>query len=108
MSRIELQEICQLSESRSKQSFPQCQEWSTADWFIALFGEVGEAANIVKKIKRDGPSDELKKALAKELADILGYLPNVAASIGVNLADEFVEKFNEVSDRVDSPIKINW
>ena len=56
--------------------------WSLSDWVTATVGELGEAANIVKKLNRvrDGirgnteSPDELMSKLADELADVQIYL----------------------------------
>ena len=58
------------------------ESWSLSDWLVATMGELGEAANIVKKINRvrDGirgnkeTSLELLDALKSELADTYIYL----------------------------------
>ena len=56
--------------------------WSLSDWMTATMGELGEAANVVKKLNRirDGISgnnetaDELRAQLGRELADTFIYL----------------------------------
>lgn len=82
-------------------------EWSLSDWMCATAGEVGEAANIVKKVLRgDFTIDEARPELAKELADVALYLDLVANLAGIDLGKAVLEKFNEVSVRVGSPIFI--
>ena len=52
--------------------------WSLSDWMTATAGELGEAANIIKKLNRyrDGipgnseSEEELRSKLADELADV--------------------------------------
>jgi NTP pyrophosphatase (non-canonical NTP hydrolase) len=80
--------------------------WDLPRWGNALAGEVGELCNIIKKIDRDGPSEELFVALGKEMADVLGYLVITAEAAGRNLEQEAITKFNEVSDRIGSLIRI--
>ena len=81
--------------------------WSLPEWMCALAGEVGEAANIIKKIRRgDFTLDEARGDLAKELADIQVYLSLTAEAAGIDLSRATVEKFNEVSKRVGSPVYI--
>lgn len=42
---------------------------------MSLTGELGETANIVKKIARgDFPLEEKKEELSKEMADMFAYL----------------------------------
>ena len=82
--------------------------WSLSDWMTALAGEVGEAANVIKKLNRhrDGMATDrdpapavLHMELAEELADVLAYLMPLASAAGVDLATAFVRKFNIVSER---------
>jgi NTP pyrophosphatase (non-canonical NTP hydrolase) len=89
--------------------------WSLTDWATALAGEVGEACNVIKKLRRrelPGPqqinADEatLKTALRDEVADALSYLDLLAAAAGFTLESALVKKFNEVSDRVGSSRKL--
>lgn len=57
---------------------------------LGLAGEAGEVANKVKKIIRDGDSDEIKQQITAELGDVLWYVAGVATMLGVNL-DEVAE-----------------
>lgn len=107
MSDIGLRHIQETSWKRANR-WHQDTPWSLSDWCTALTGELGEAANIIKKLNRhrDGitterdPAPEILQAeLALELADILAYLLPLASQAGVDLAQAFVTKFNEVSDR---------
>lgn len=88
--------------------------WSTSDWMTAVMGELGEAANVVKKLNRcrDGipgnavPEVELKEQLRKELGDVFVYLDLLAQSLGFNIGDAAVEVFNAKSEQLNCPIKI--
>lgn len=83
-------------------------DWSLGEWMNAVTGEVGEAANIIKKIKRGDISlEEAQPLLAKEFADIVTYLDITAMQAGVNLGKATISKFNEVSKRVGSTVYIN-
>lgn len=85
--------------------------WSTSDWMTALVGEVGEAANVVKKLNRyrDGvpgnklSADELRDQLRKELGDVFVYLDLMAQSLGFNIADAATDVFNEKSKDIGYP-----
>lgn len=83
-------------------------DWSVADWFVALTGEVGELGNYLKKIKRGDflPADmeRVGIAIAKELADVQIYLDLLAWKLNVDLGRATIAKFNEVSDRVECPV----
>jgi hypothetical protein len=84
-----------------------CDNWSLNDWCTAVTGELGEAANILKKIKRgDFTLEEARAELAKELADVQTYLDLLALAAGIDLGQATIMKFNEVSERVGSIIGI--
>jgi NTP pyrophosphatase (non-canonical NTP hydrolase) len=87
--------------------------WSLSDWFTATLGELGEAANIAKKLNRvrDGipgnkeTVEELRAKLARELADTFIYLDLLAQSAGIDLPAAVREVFNAKSDQLGCPIK---
>jgi NTP pyrophosphatase (non-canonical NTP hydrolase) len=90
-------------------SQPDGSDWSPADWMVAVVGELGEAANLMKKIRRgDFPTDcdllEAKEKLQKEFADVLTYLDIMAFQFGVDLGEATMNKFNEVSRRVGATV----
>jgi len=82
--------------------------WSTSDWMTATLGELGEAANIVKKLNRvrDGipgnkeTESELKAALADEIADTYIYLDLLAQSLGLIMSDIVDHKFRKTSKKI--------
>lgn len=74
--------------------------WSVPHWTMAVTGELGELCNKLKKRER-GEFIPLPE-IAHELADVLIYLDLLAEKLGVDLAGAVKEKFNIVSDRVNS------
>lgn len=55
-------------------SEPDGSDWSLSDWSNACLGELGEAANIIKKVRRgDITLDDARVSLAKEFADVVTY-----------------------------------
>lgn len=83
--------------------------WSLSDWFTATMGELGEAANVAKKLNRvrdgipgngDSTEDELRANLADEIADTFIYLDLLAQSAGIDLQRAVVSKFNRTSDKM--------
>ncbi len=88
-------------------SQPDGSDWCLAQWCNAVTGELGEAANIIKKVDRgDLTLDEARPSLAKEFADIVTYLDILAMRAGIDLGKATIDKFNEVSKRVGSNIRI--
>lgn len=83
-------------------------DWSLSDWMTAVTGEVGEAANIIKKLNRirDGipgnkeTREELEHALGDELADIAIYLDLLAQAAGYNLENLVEIKFQKTSKKI--------
>ena len=90
--------------------------WSGADWSNAMCGEAGEAANVVKKLRRietdaaPGPDDpgagQLVQMLADEIADTVIYADLLAAYYGIDLAAAVVGKFNRISARQGFPERL--
>lgn len=88
--------------------------WSTSDWMTATMGELGEAANVAKKLNRvrDGiPGNketeaELRKKLARELADTFVYLDLTFQRLGLTLGDHVADVFNAKSAEIGSPVRV--
>lgn len=83
--------------------------WSLSDWMTALIGEIGEAANNIKKLNRirDGiiqPNGETKEILMenleKELADGQIYLDLLIQAAGFDPEIIRNKKFNETSFKI--------
>jgi NTP pyrophosphatase (non-canonical NTP hydrolase) len=82
-------------------SQPDGSDWSLGEWSNAVLGELGEAANLIKKIQRGDLSlEEGRPKLADELADVLTYLDILAFRAGIDLSEATVNKWNRVSERV--------
>lgn len=88
-------------------SEPDGSDWSLSDWATATLGELGEAANLVKKVRRGDLSlAEARDDLAAELADTATYLDIFAARCGVDLGLAVAEKFGRISRRVGAPVSL--
>lgn len=91
-------------------------DWTGADWSNAMCGEAGEAANIVKKLRRretrvgttyNTPEvDELLPSLVEELADVVLYADLLADKYGLDLEAAIIQKFNSVSEAQDFPERL--
>ena len=83
-------------------------DWSLPEWMNAVAGELGEAANIIKKVRRgDMTLEEARASLAEEFADIVTYLDITAMQAGINLGKATMDKFNKVSERVGSTVRLD-
>ena len=89
--------------------------WEPADYMIELIGEVGEAANLLKKLKRiednligNHPDEEttLRAQLLDEIGDVQICLDLLANALGIDLAQVTRDKFNKTSDKVGLPHKL--
>lgn len=82
--------------------------WTLSDWITATAGELGEAANVAKKLNRvrDGipgnaeTPEQLRAALADEIADTFIYLDLLAQSQGIDLETAVIDKFNRTSAKI--------
>lgn len=88
-------------------STPDGSDWSHAEWLQAVIGELGEYANIMKKVQRgDLTMEEAKPSIEKELADVMTYFAILAQQLNVDLGQAVEDKFNEVSKRVKANVFI--
>lgn len=82
--------------------------WTLSDWMTATLGELGEAANVAKKLNRvrDGipgnnmTEDELRKAFQDEMADTYIYMDLACQAQGFRLSDAVQSKFAETSRKI--------
>jgi NTP pyrophosphatase (non-canonical NTP hydrolase) len=81
-----------------------CADWTFSDWATALAGEVGELCNLVKKLRRGDTID--RADIARELADVVIYADLFAQRFDFHLAAEVRQKFNEVSERIGSDVRL--
>ncbi len=89
-------------------------DWSLSDWMTAIMGELGEAANVAKKLNRvrDGipgnkeTPDELRAKLARELADVFVYLDLTFQHLGIDTGSAVAGVFNAKSEQIGSPVRV--
>lgn len=88
-------------------SEPDGSDWALSAWSNAVCGELGELANLIKKVERgDMTLDEARTSISHELADVATYLDILAYRCGVDLDEAIIRKFNIVSDRVGATVKL--
>ena len=86
-------------------------EWSPTDWACAAAGEMGEACNLVKKMRRNMVTVEsyplqFREAILEELADTVIYLDLLAERLGLSLADAVRKKFDHVAAKNGSKVRL--
>jgi len=83
-------------------------DWSTASWLQAVIGELGEYANLRKKVERgDFTLAQAKKKLASELADVVIYLDILATQLGIDLGEAVMETWNAKANQLDIPMRLD-
>lgn len=86
----------------------------SADFFaiiLGLAGEAGEVSEKFKKIywhKKGKWDDEDKKAIAKELGDMLWYVSSISSHIGIPLEDIARANLEKLKDRVKRGVHLGW
>ena len=84
------------------------ESWSLSDWMTATTGELGEAANIIKKLNRvrDGipgnteTPEQLRLMLSEELADVAIYLDLLVQAAGFDLEKIIEAKFAKTNKKL--------
>lgn len=67
---------------------------------IALTGEIGETANIVKKIIRgDFKLQEKKEEIAEEIIDIMIYIIKLSYQLDIDIEKEYLNKMEKNHER---------
>lgn len=96
------------AERIGSSKYRRCEEaWTPAHWMQATVGELGELANLLKKVDRgDFGLDEVLPDVRRELADVQTYLDILALKLGVDLGAATIDKFNEVSERIGSHVRL--
>jgi len=97
-------ELRHSNQNRCNLSFHGITGWSPTDWATAFAGECGEACNLIKKLRRGERIQPT--AIADEIADCVIYADLLCNRLGVTLEAAIRRKFNVVSDRVKSEIKL--
>jgi len=115
---LDLRALREANVKRCEQSFRTCENWSAADWSNAMAGEAGELVevllsliaktngicNLTKKLQR-GDTVDLDE-VGKESADVVIYAELLSHRLGIDLSDAVREKFDEVSTRVGSEVRL--
>ena len=89
-----LQEIQDEIVSDNHAFFPE-KAYDLGHHVMSLCGEVGEGANVVKKMQRgsyDPDDEEVQLELASELVDVFIYVLSCAGIIGMNMEEFYAAK----------------
>ncbi len=102
---LTFQELRTANVERCENSFKHSiNDWSPSDWAMAATGELGELCNLLKKRLRG--EDINQQDISHELADTVIYLDLLATRLDIDLAEAVRRKFNIVSERIGSDVKL--
>ncbi len=104
MNDLGFREFNRANVRRCREVFHEIEEWSPTDWACAAAGEMGEACNLIKKMRRGEDVDLMQ--LGFELADTVTYIDLLATRLGLDLSTVVRLKFDKVSSRRGSNIKL--
>jgi NTP pyrophosphatase (non-canonical NTP hydrolase) len=104
----------QINAERSARWMAGSPGWTTLEVAGELAGEVGELANVCKKLRRSEmgvpgnkvSDDELLRQARGEMADVLIVLGLVASKLGIDLEDAVRETFNAKSKQMGFPERL--
>jgi NTP pyrophosphatase (non-canonical NTP hydrolase) len=112
---MDLQEFSKVNRERctSESGFNHTLDsWSPSEWTNAICGELGEAANLTKKILRhdqgirgnvkpeDQDRDALRLRAIDEIADVIIYADLAIQALGGDTASVVRDKFNRKSAEI--------
>jgi NTP pyrophosphatase (non-canonical NTP hydrolase) len=100
-----------INASRSARWMAGSPGWTTLEIAGELAGEVGELANVCKKLRRSEmgvpgnklSDDELRQQARSEMADVFIVLMLTASKLGVDLYDAVCDTFNAKSEQMGFP-----
>ncbi len=110
MEVLDFKKLREVNYKRCETSFHPVDGWSEADWACAAAGEMGEICDAIKKRRRGwdkpGISAPSVSDVGDEIADTICYLDLLAAKMNIDLSEAVRRKFNEVSVRVGSDLRL--
>lgn len=106
MASLTFARLREINVKRCEAVFRPLDDWTPEQYATAMVGEVGEACNLLKKRWRGHDKEIPTSEIGKELADVMTYLDLMCARLGINLEEAVIQKFNEVSDRRNTDIKL--
>jgi len=92
-------------EERDSLVFPECKNWTPADRLTELVGELGEAANVAKKLRRGDAEVAAATHLEMEVGDTFVALCLWAMSLHIDLESAAIKAYNKVLDRKESNMR---
>lgn len=80
------------------------EERSPLEWYDRIWDEILELGHTVESYDMD--FNTTTRDIGKEIADVVTFCDLLATRYGLNLGKLVLDKFNEVSERVDSDVRM--
>ena len=104
---LRFKEFQEVNDLRCKTSFHGSDGWPVPMWCLAIAGEAGELCNLVKKVERgDFTLESVRQQVLEEVADVITYCDLLMTQLGADTAEEVARKFNIVSERIGSAVRL--
>jgi len=105
MADLTFQQLARANRQRCENGFRRAvEDWSPTDWATALAAEVGEACNLIQKLRRGEEVD--LDAIADELADGGDERGPALPAAGAGPGAAVRRKFKRDSRRVGSDVEL--
>ncbi len=115
---MNFKELREKNVKRAIETFKTYDNQPLSYWITAIVGELGELANMTKKMQRvkmggiDGghsytAEDITKKMLAEEIAGVIIYIDLLSSLLEIDLHNAVVQTFNEKSFETGSNITLS-
>jgi len=102
------QELRKRNVERCKPGFKyDVGDLSPDEWLTCVSEEVGEIARVLHRLRigKVSPSDA-QMLIREEVGDVVTYLDLLSERLGIDLGEATRDKFNAVSERIGSPVRI--
>lgn len=123
MNKLSFETFQIANRTRSKRFFEPASvdSWSPADTVVGMIGELGEACNVMKKLKRaqlgmvnknkegrqvDALTDEVRHKLMEEFAGAMLYFDQLAEHFGIDWQEAIEYTYNSKSEELGFPERI--
>lgn len=114
VARLTVREMQEINAARSARWMAGSPGWTTLEIAGELAGEVGELANVCKKLRRSEmgvpgnkvSDEELRRQARGEMADVFIVLMLTASKLGIDLQDAVCDTFNAKSEQMGFPERL--
>ena len=90
--------------TKTTAKYPEAETGSVGELMylaLGLAGEAAEVANKVKKLYRDGDSEDLRAGTRDEIGDVMWYLARIASALDADLEDLMTKNHDKLMSRLE-------